>query len=144
MKCSSGKCVCGKACQIDHELVNKRCACDGQHHRPHVGERWKFDDGTCSYVAEIITIGPKLKCKIVDMDKDVKKKKKIQPISWGTYDKYGNWKYPVPKKTAPKLTLGKILFPVTLTKDGPIVDPETPRGRKLFWSYLTGQETPTV
>lgn len=112
MKCN-GKCVCGKFCSVDHEIVTKRCACDGQHHRPHVGERWKFDNGELSYVAEVTSIQPKLKCKIVD----IKKKTVTEKV-------------------------GKVFIPITLTKNGPIPEPTNPRARKLLWSYLPGQETP--
>lgn len=43
-KCQ-GKCYCGKACVLDHELAARRCTCDGNHNMckeycPHANLCW--------------------------------------------------------------------------------------------------------
>jgi hypothetical protein len=117
MKCS-GKCACGNICTVDHETVAKRCACNGIHARPQVGQRWKFDNKEGDvYVAEVVTLTAKdVKVKYVHIMKD----------------------------SNSSLKVGRQTTCIQLTPNGPITDPDRPRSRRLAWSYLPGQESPTA
>lgn len=47
MKCS-GKCYCGKKCNVDHEQVAEKCHCNGQHN--HCNKKCKVHGYTCDWI----------------------------------------------------------------------------------------------